>query len=69
MTKVGQLVRVVIPEEAGIENHSAQDKVGRVIELVNPGTRFLEESKDLLDALVIIDYKTHFLSRNWLKPV
>ena len=69
MTKVGQLVRVVIPEEAGIENHSAQNKVGRVIELVDTGTRFLEENKDLLDALVIIDYKTHFLNRNWLQPV
>ena len=68
MTKVGQLVKVVIPEDAGIENHSAQEKIGRVIELVNPGTRFLEENKNLLDALVIIDYKTHFLSRSWLQP-
>ena len=69
MTKVGQLVKVVIPEDAGIENHSAQDKIGRVIELVDTGTKFLEESKNLLDALVIIDYKTHFLSRSWLQPV
>ena len=69
MTKVGQLVKVVIPEDAGIENHSAQNKVGRVIELVDTGTKFLEENKNLLDALVIIDYKTHFLSRNWLQPV
>ena len=68
MTKVGQLVKVVIPEEAGIENHSAQNKVGRIIELVDTGTKFLEENKNLLDALVIIDYKTHFLSRSWLQP-
>ena len=69
MAKVGQLVKVVIPEEAGIEKHSAQGKVGRLIELINPGTRFIEEDKGLLDALVVIDYKTHFLNRNWLQPV
>ena len=68
MTKIGQLVKVVIPEETGIENHPAQNKVGRVVELVDTGTRFLEEDKDLLDALVIINYKTYFLSRSWLQP-
>ena len=69
MLKVGQKVKIVLPKSNSIKMHSAHNKIGKIIQIINVPTKIFEQKRLSLDVYVKVDKTVYPVNRNWLEVI